>query len=104
MDTFTSLLIYGFIRIVYPEEALENMNDQDWWTRWSYAVATGVASDGPIWSVFSSIWGGGQIPVVSGISRWMTSAWSVLNGDQFLPAMFNTFGATRELTSMFKEI
>ena len=29
MDTFTSLLIYGFIRIVYPEEALENMNDQD---------------------------------------------------------------------------
>ena len=104
MDTFTSLLIYGFIRIVYPEEALENINDQDWWTRWSYAVATGVASDGPIWSVFSSIWGGGQIPVVSGISRWMTSAWSVLNGDQFLPAMFNTFGATRELTSMFKEI
>lgn len=104
MDTFTSLLIYGFIRIVYPEEALENMNDQDWWTRWSYAVATGVASDGPIWSVFNSIWGGGQIPVVSGISRWMTSAWSVLNGDQFLPAMFNTFGATRELTAMFKDI
>ena len=67
-------------------------------------VATGVASDGPIWSVFSSIWGGGQIPVVSGISRWTTSAWSVLNGDQFLPAMFNTFGATRELTSMFKDM
>lgn len=104
LDTFSALLIYGFIRIAYPEEALENMNDQDWWTRWSYAVSTGVASDGPIWSVFNSIWGGGQIPVITGVSRWMTSAWSVLNGDQFAPALFNTFGATRELSNMFTDL
>ena len=29
-DTLAALAIYGMIRIVYPEEALDNMNDQDW--------------------------------------------------------------------------
>ena len=65
---------------------------------------TGVASDGPIWEVFNSVWGGGKIPVIEGIARWSASAMSVIHGDQFLPAMFNTFGATRELTSLFKDI
>lgn len=99
-DTFMSLIIMGFIKIIYPEEKLTNMSNQDWWTRWTYAIMTGVAQDGPIWEVFNSVWGGGEIPVVKGVSRWMTSALGVLNGDDLLAAMFNTFGATRELTSM----
>ena len=99
-DTFMSLIIMGFIKIIYPEEKLTNMSNQNWWTRWTYAIMTGVAQDGPIWEVFNSVWGGGEIPVVKGVSRWMTSALGVLNGDDLLAAMFNTFGATRELTSM----
>jgi hypothetical protein len=29
LDTFSALMVYGFIRIVYPEEVLEDMNNQD---------------------------------------------------------------------------
>ena len=100
LDIFTSLIIQGLIRIVYPEEALDAMTEQDWWTRWSYAVMTGVAQDGPIWEVFNSVWGDGEIPVVGGMARWFNSVWGVLNGKDFAPALLNSFGATRELTSM----
>lgn len=100
LDIFTSLIIQGLIRIVYPEEALDAMTEQDWWTRWSYAVMTGVAQDGPIWEVFNSVWGGGEIPVVGGMARWFNSVWGVINGNDFAPALLNSFGATRELTSM----
>lgn len=103
-DTFLSLLIMGAIRILYPEEIRTNMTEQGWWTRWSYAVATGVAQDGPIWEIFRSVWGGGEIPVVAGISRWITSAMGVINGNEFLPALANTFGATRELSAMLKDL
>jgi hypothetical protein len=30
LDIFTSLIIQGLIRIVYPEEALDAMTEQDW--------------------------------------------------------------------------
>lgn len=104
MDILSSLMIMGAIRLLYPEEVRITMNEQDWWTRWSHAVMTGVAQDGPIWEIFSSVWGGGQIPVVGGISRWITSAMGVIHGNDFLPALANTFGATRELSAMLKEI
>lgn len=104
LDILTSMMIMGFIKIVYPEEKLTNMNDQDWWTRWSYAVMTGVAQDGPIWEVFNSVWGGGEIPVVRGVSRWITSAMGVIHGNDFLPALVNSFGATRELSGALKNL
>ena len=103
-DIFLSLMLQGVIRIVYPEEVRTNMNDQDWWTRWTHAVLTGVSQDGPIWEVFSSVWGGGQIPVVSGMGRWFTSAMGVIHGNDFLPALANSFGATRELSSVINNM
>jgi hypothetical protein len=30
LDILTSMMIMGFIKIIYPEEKLTNMNDQDW--------------------------------------------------------------------------
>jgi hypothetical protein len=29
LDILTSMIIMGFIKIIYPEEKLTNMNDQD---------------------------------------------------------------------------
>lgn len=104
LDIIMALLIQGFIRITYPEEVLDNMTEQDWWTRWTHAILTGVAQDGPVWEVFNSVWGGGEIPVVSGMSRWITSAMGVINGDYILPALANTWGATREFSGMLKDL
>lgn len=104
LDMFTSLIIQGLIRIIYPEEALNAMSEQDWWTRWSYAIMTGVAQDGPIWEVFNSVWGGGEIPVVGGMARWFNSVWGVINGNDFAPALLNSFGATREMTSLLNNM
>ena len=103
-DIIIALLIQGFIQIAYPEEKLDNMTEQDWWTRWTHAILTGVAQDGPVWEVFNSVWGGGEIPVVSGMSRWITSAMGVINGDYILPALSNTWGATREFSGMLKDL
>ena len=103
-DMLLALIIQGVIRIAYPEEERNAMTEQDWWTRWSHAVLIGVAQDGPVWEVFKSVWGGGEIPVVAGMSRWMTSAMGVINGDHILPALANTWGATREFSGMLKDL
>lgn len=103
-DMLLALIIQGVIRIAYPEEERAAMTEQDWWTRWSHAVLVGVAQDGPVWEVFKSVWGGGEIPVVNGMSRWITSVMGVINGDNILPALANTWGATREFSGMLKDL
>jgi hypothetical protein len=38
------------------------------------------------------------------MARWFNSVWGVLNGKDFAPALLNSFGATRELTSMLNNM
>ena len=98
------VLIAGLCRLLYGDEVIETMNEQDWWTRWTHAVLMGVAQDGPVWEVAKSLWGNGEIPAISAMSKYFTTAMSVINGNTAaLTGLVNTFGATRELSAMLDQ-
>lgn len=101
-DMWLMVLIAGLVRLLYGDEIIETMNEQDWWTRWSYAVLMGVAQDGPVWSVANSLWGDGKIPMWSALSKYATTAMSVINGNTYIwQGLTNTVGATREFSNYF---
>lgn len=72
--------------------------------RWAWTVLTGVAQEGPIWSVAKSIVGDGTLPLVTTLGRYSDTAWSVITGrTPVLYGIMNTFGATRPLSNLVYE-
>lgn len=103
-DVWFFALIAGLLRLIMGEEKIDNLSEQDYWTRWSYAVAMGVAQDGPMWEVAKSLWSDGEMPAFRTLQRWATSVMSVINGNTKVTyALLNSFGATREMTSLMRE-
>ena len=99
-DSFLFVLIAGLIHLLMGDEKIDNLTEQDYWTRWAYTVAMGVAQDGPFWEVASSLWSDGEIPAFRTLQRWSSSAISVINGNTKLGyAVMSNIGATREMTS-----
>ena len=104
-DTWIMVLISGLVRLIYGDDVIETMNEQDWWTRWTHAVLMGVAQDGPVWDVAKSVWGNGEIPSMQALSKYFTTAMSVINGNTYvLTGFVNSFGATKELSAMIDQI
>lgn len=102
LDTFGMLLLAILINALYGESMQGDYNDIDWTTKWTYNVAMGVAQDGPIWSVLSSVAGDGAPPMLSALKNYANNAWSVITGKQnFLYGIANSIGATRELAYLF---
>lgn len=100
-DTWLMVIIAGLVRLLYGDEVIETMNEQDWWTRWTHAVLMGVAQDGPVWEVAKSIWSNGEIPAMSALSKYVTTAMSVINGNTYvLNGFINTVGATKEFSNL----
>ena len=100
-DTFFGVILAFLVHLLFGEETITNMKNEEWYTRWLYAVSTGMTQDGPVWSLMSSIIGNGAPPSLTILKQYMTNAASVLTGDASLVYGFaNSLGATREFTSI----
>lgn len=103
-DSLFAMLFSALLGVLYGEDTIEGMSEEDWFTRWSYGIASGIAKDGPIWEVARGVYSDGTLPMLSSLKRYANTASSVLAGNtNILSALTNTFGATRELSNFFDE-
>lgn len=102
-DNLFMLMLLLLVSQMYGMETITDMDEQEWWTQWTYGVLTGITKNGLIWEVANSIYGDGLPPMVSSLKRYYSTVHNVIFGDaNLLYAVTNTFGATRELSGMFK--
>ena len=103
-DTLFGVLLAFLIKLLFGEETIQNMKNEEWYTRWLYAVGTGMTQDGPVWSLLSGIVGNGAPPSLSIMRTYMTNAASVITGDaSIVYGLANTLGMTREFTSILTD-
>lgn len=101
MDNFGMLLLAFLVKLMFGEETVNDIQNQSWFTRWSYGAIMGAINDGPIDQVVKGMIGDFTPPMVGILKRAADSWGSVLAGDKnAFYAAVNTFGATRELTSV----
>ena len=102
LDTLGMAILALIINAFYGNLMQGDYDDIDWFTQWSYNVAIGVTQDGPVWSVLSSVVGDGTPPMLGILQNYGNNIMSVITGKKnFLYAVANTFGATRELAYLF---
>lgn len=102
LDTLGMAILALIINMLYGKSMQNDYDDIDWFTQWSYNVAIGVTQDGPVWSVLSSVVGDGAPPMLGILKNYSNNIMSVITGKKnFLYAVANTFGATRELAYLF---
>ena len=103
-DTLFGVLLAFLIKILFGEETVANMKNEEWYTRWLYAVGTGMTQDGPVWSLLSGIVGNGAPPSLSILRTYITNGAAVITGDtSILYGVANTMGMTREFTSILTD-
>ncbi len=101
-DTLGMLLFAGLVQLVFGEDVVNNREQQNWVTQWTYGVLMGFAQDGPIHQVLGSTVSDLNPPSLIALQRWAQTANSVLAGNKSLAqGMVETFGATRELRGYF---
>ena len=101
-DSLFAMLFSALLGVLFGEDAIENMSEEEWFTRWSYGIASGIAKDGPIWEVARGVYSDGTLPMLSSLKRYVNTASSVLAGNtNILSAITHTFGATKELSNYF---
>lgn len=104
-DSFFMVLLSGLIALLYGKEKTNNMKDQEWWIRWTYAVANGMSSDGPLLQTLNSVIGDASMPMLSTLQTYYRNAYSIITGKRNAAyAMLNSFGATRLFTSLANNI
>lgn len=103
-ETIIMTLLAALITRAYGEDTVTNLTNQQWLTRWSYNMVTGIATDGPIWYTFESMFSQGTLPMISILKRYADNAIALLTGNSnIMFALTNTFGATQELSAYFKQ-
>ena len=104
-DSLIMGIIAGLLRfLLYGKEKVDKMKNQDFATRWTYAVLNGMAQDGSLVQTFKSIVGEGSMPCFSTISTYFSNMLSVITGKRNAAyALLNSFGATRELSAFFND-
>ena len=103
-DTLFGVLLAFLIQMLFGEETVANMKNEEWYTRWLYAVGTGMTQDGPVWSLLSGIVGNGAPPSLSILRTYITNGASVITGDtSIIYGLANTMGMTREFTSILTD-
>ena len=101
IDNLGLMIIAALIRLWFGEEKVNAMQEQAWWTRWSYAVLMGVAQDGPINQVVGGLLGNGTPPSIAILQSFFKNSYQVITGEKpVLYGVLNTFGATRMFTGM----
>lgn len=102
LDNFAMLIIAMLLKLMYGQETVDDIYNQDWWTRWSYTVLMGVAQDGPIDQVVGGLVGNGTPPSFAIIKSFYQNAYRVITGeDSAMYGFLNSFGATRQFAGMF---
>lgn len=95
-DMFFGVILAFLVKLMFGEDRIQNMDEEEWYSRWLYAVGTGMTQDGPVWSLLSGIVGDGAPPSVSILQSYASNAMAVIHGNASLPyAIVNTFGATK---------
>lgn len=101
IDNLGMLIIAALLRLLYGEETVKDIRNEDWWTRWSYTVLMGVAQDGPINQVVGSLLGNGMPPSIATLQTFFNNSYEIITGEKpVLYGLLNTFGATRQFTGM----
>lgn len=105
IDNFGMLIIAMLLKLMYGEETVDDLYNQDWWTRWSYTVLMGVAQDGPIDQVVGGLVGNGTPPSLAILKSFYKNAYRVITGeDSAMYGFMNSFGATRQFAGMFNNM
>ena len=105
IDNLGMLIIAMLLKLLYGEETVNDLYNQDWWTRWTYTVLMGVAQDGPIDQVVGGIVGDGTPPSFAIIKSFYRNAFNIITGeDSAMYGFMNTFGATRQFAGMFNNM
>lgn len=95
-DMFFGIILAFLVKIMFGEDRIQNMDEEEWYARWLYAVGTGMTQDGPVWSLLSGLVGDGAPPSISILRSYMTNAAAVFAGDASIPyAVANTFGSLK---------
>lgn len=104
-DSLLMAIIGGLIKLLYGKDKVKNMKNEDFLTRWTYAVLSGVSQDGPFFQTLHSVVGDGSIPTFSTLSTYFYNLQSIITGKRNVAyALLNSFGATRELSSFFNDM
>ena len=99
------LIIQGIIAMIYGKEKIKDIKNQDWWTRWTYTVFHGMATDGPLLQTLNSVIGDASMPMIGTLQTYYRNAMSLITGKKNAAyAFLNSFGATRTLTSFVRDI
>ena len=89
------LLIAMLLKLLYGEDVVENPDQQNWWTRWTYTVLMGVAKDGPLDQSLTSILSGTP-PSISVLQSFYRNAYNLITDeDPSIVGFMKLFGATR---------
>lgn len=103
-DSLIMGIIAGLLKLIFGKERVEKMKNQNFATRWTYAVLNGMAQDGSLVQTFRSIVGDGSMPSFATMSTYFNNMLSVITGKHNAAyALLNSFGATRELSAFFNE-
>ena len=104
-DSLIMLIIQGIIAMIYGKEKIKDIKNQDWWTRWTYTVFHGMATDGPLLQTLNSVIGDASMPMIGTLQTYYRNAMSLITGKKNAAyAFLNSFGATRTLTSFVRDI
>lgn len=104
-DSLVMLIIQGIIAMIYGKEKTKDIKNQDWWTRWTYTVFHGMATDGPLLQTLNSVIGDASMPMIGTLQTYYRNAMSLITGKKNAAyAFLNSFGATRTLTSFVRDI
>lgn len=103
-DSLLMGIIAGILKLLFGKEKVDKMKNQNFATRWSYAVLNGMTQDGSLTQTLKSIIGEGSMPSFSTLSTYFRNIMSVITGKRnAMYAMLNSFGATRELSAFFND-
>ena len=104
-DSLIMAILAGLLKLLYGQEKVKNMKNQDFLTRWSYAVLSGISQDGPFFQTLHSVVGDGSMPVFSTLSTYFRNMQSIITGKRnAMYAILNSFGATKELSAFFNDM
>lgn len=105
IDNLGMLIIAMLLKLMYGEDTVKDIKNEDWWTRWTYTVLMGVAQDGPIDQVINGLIGNGTPPSIATLQTFYRNAHNVITGnDSAIYGFMNSFGATRQFAGMFNNM
>lgn len=101
-DNLFMALLQMLVVLLYGKDNVDTIDEQAWFTQWTYGVLSGVTKNGMIWEVVQGLYGDGTPPMISSLQRYFSTMGKIIHGDEnVFYALANTFGATSDFSSIF---